>query len=777
MSKNLIKIYLLFILVVLLLPSNILASSVSETCASMFLEETKCQGDALMKEFQKTNCEKIWAFYMPCNDGCKDGQCIGLNVSTSNGDNNNSFTNEEYSLSDPFMDFNPAWIKNGTYENRVRTKEGDSLKSFIFTLRKPLEIAIPIKNGCYVIQTYHGDLGYAQGPHYLEIEGKIINQYEYNEKGEFIDFETESCIDDNELNLILGSFTAYLEKDFDFREDGGFGHSMLNALAIGIQSNNPKMYYINFGESANYDLTKQKFLDDGLIDDSQMAPIEPEELLPIPETKQEVIINNSPAVEKTIEKVQPETTVENKTDNASKNQNSSGGGFFNFIILILFGSAMFWIYKRNQRKKNRPNLKIPIKKFSQDFQEIKKEKRVLFKEQEKALSELEKSKISKEEKSKKQLEILNYFRDKEIGLNKAIDQIEKETINKNDIYSKKLEEKIKLEREIALLNEQNIELSKEKIKKEIVTEEKRKESNRIKKLYQESVKEAKKKYSGEELNTELTGLKEDYEESKEVINNTIEKSLDRIKESQKEISKIKEVEKRVLEKEKSIDEIILNEKKTLIDSKPIIQKKSAKSYEEFIKKFKEKAKDCESWPEYIEVYISIFGKDKENLKDLISYLVKSTGGTNEEFVRENINTLYNQAVKKLSANLVNDLKEIDNMSGDEFEEYLENLFEKLNYTVSKTKRSRDGGIDLILKRNDEITLIQAKRYQLSATVGVSAVRDVFSKKDKYKASHLVVLTTAMKFSVDARQEAKENGVQLWERNKLKELLKKAKQND
>jgi len=47
------------------------------TCIAKFLEKTQCQGgDAVMKEFQKTNCDMDWAFYMPCSKGCSDEVCI-----------------------------------------------------------------------------------------------------------------------------------------------------------------------------------------------------------------------------------------------------------------------------------------------------------------------------------------------------------------------------------------------------------------------------------------------------------------------------------------------------------------------------------------------------------------------------------------------------------------------------------------------------------------------------------------------------------------------------
>jgi hypothetical protein len=46
-----------------------------DSCDATFLQNTKCQRDALMKEFQQINCKVVWALYQPCNHGCDNGAC------------------------------------------------------------------------------------------------------------------------------------------------------------------------------------------------------------------------------------------------------------------------------------------------------------------------------------------------------------------------------------------------------------------------------------------------------------------------------------------------------------------------------------------------------------------------------------------------------------------------------------------------------------------------------------------------------------------------------
>ena len=55
------------------------------------------------------------------------------------------------------------------------------------------------------------------------------------------------------------------------------------------------------------------------------------------------------------------------------------------------------------------------------------------------------------------------------------------------------------------------------------------------------------------------------------------------------------------------------------------------------------------------------------------------------------------------------MTEIDRMTGREFEEYLGNLFNNEGYRVTFTPATGDYGADLILKKDKEVIVVQAKR--------------------------------------------------------------------
>lgn len=122
--------------------------------------------------------------------------------------------------------------------------------------------------------------------------------------------------------------------------------------------------------------------------------------------------------------------------------------------------------------------------------------------------------------------------------------------------------------------------------------------------------------------------------------------------------------------------------------------------------------------------------------------------------------------KKLLIN--NDITKVDLMEGYEFEEYLRALFFYAGYDAKVTQKSKDFGADLILEKNDQVIVVQAKRYNKS--VGAKSVQEIFSAKEHYKATDASVVTNSY-FSPQAEQLAKELGVRLIDRDELIEMVK------
>ncbi|WP_218916058.1 restriction endonuclease [Kosmotoga pacifica] len=117
------------------------------------------------------------------------------------------------------------------------------------------------------------------------------------------------------------------------------------------------------------------------------------------------------------------------------------------------------------------------------------------------------------------------------------------------------------------------------------------------------------------------------------------------------------------------------------------------------------------------------------------------------------------------------LPEIDKMSGEEFEIYLEQHFRKLGYHVHRTKYIGDYGADLIIEKDDIRTAVQAKRYNRS--VGIKAVQEVVASMKFYECSRAIVVTNS-RFTEAAQTLARKNNVELWDRNKLAKSILNSK---
>ena len=107
------------------------------------------------------------------------------------------------------------------------------------------------------------------------------------------------------------------------------------------------------------------------------------------------------------------------------------------------------------------------------------------------------------------------------------------------------------------------------------------------------------------------------------------------------------------------------------------------------------------------------------------------------------------------------LKKIDRMSGEDFEVWLMYWFENKGYRARLTDKTGDFGADLILKGRGEKVVVQAKRYKKS--VGIEAVQQVIGAKGHYKADRCIVATNS-RFTAAARTLAKDNGVELMDRD-------------
>lgn len=113
------------------------------------------------------------------------------------------------------------------------------------------------------------------------------------------------------------------------------------------------------------------------------------------------------------------------------------------------------------------------------------------------------------------------------------------------------------------------------------------------------------------------------------------------------------------------------------------------------------------------------------------------------------------------------MRDIDRMTGTMFERCLADLFARQGYQVEHTGRLGDYGADLVVTRDAQRSVVQAKRW--TRQVGVRAVQEAVAAKGIYHCTHAMVVTNSS-FTHQARRLAEANGVELWDRKQLVRLV-------
>ncbi len=113
----------------------------------------------------------------------------------------------------------------------------------------------------------------------------------------------------------------------------------------------------------------------------------------------------------------------------------------------------------------------------------------------------------------------------------------------------------------------------------------------------------------------------------------------------------------------------------------------------------------------------------------------------------------------------------DDIDGFDFENLTKELLEKNGFEkIVVTQSSGDYGADVIAYKDGIKYAIQCKKY--SAKVGVKAVQEVIAAQSMYKC-HVGVVLTNNYFTASAETLAESNGILLWDKDKLDELITNA----
>ena len=111
--------------------------------------------------------------------------------------------------------------------------------------------------------------------------------------------------------------------------------------------------------------------------------------------------------------------------------------------------------------------------------------------------------------------------------------------------------------------------------------------------------------------------------------------------------------------------------------------------------------------------------------------------------------------------------DVDRMTGTQFEHFLGLVFRQYGYHIEHTGKAGDYGADLVIKKDQTRTIIQAKRY--SKNVGVKAIQEAVAAKKMYNCQGAIVITNSH-YTKQAQILAKANEVVLWDRERLLKVM-------
>lgn len=119
-----------------------------------------------------------------------------------------------------------------------------------------------------------------------------------------------------------------------------------------------------------------------------------------------------------------------------------------------------------------------------------------------------------------------------------------------------------------------------------------------------------------------------------------------------------------------------------------------------------------------------------------------------------------------------DIASLRDLTWQEFERLVGEAFRRQGYTVAETPVGADGGVDLVLAREGERTLVQCKQWK-SSNVGVKTIRELFGVVAAEHANHGIVVCCGH-YTRDAISFAENKPLELIDGKKLWSMIEDAR---
>lgn len=126
--------------------------------------------------------------------------------------------------------------------------------------------------------------------------------------------------------------------------------------------------------------------------------------------------------------------------------------------------------------------------------------------------------------------------------------------------------------------------------------------------------------------------------------------------------------------------------------------------------------------------------------------------------------------KKRLLDKQNDIDSIRRLSWKEFEELVAEIFRRKGYSViENSSKGPDGGVDVALKKDGNLFLVQCKRWK-ARKVGVQIVREMYGVMIAEQATGVIIITSGF-FTQESQRFAEGKPIELIEGSQLASLVK------
>ena len=144
---------------------------------------------------------------------------------------------------------------------------------------------------------------------------------------------------------------------------------------------------------------------------------------------------------------------------------------------------------------------------------------------------------------------------------------------------------------------------------------------------------------------------------------------------------------------------------------------------------------------------------------LIVWLTKTPGDASKiQEVKDAKERLRRQAERQLQEAMQN-VRAWAALDGVGFERGVARIYREKGFDVEFTPRTNDQGVDLILKRNGAVSIVQCKAY--TDNVGVSAIRELAGVRASWPHAEEVILVALYDFSSPAKDFAAQHNIELF----------------